>query len=317
MRRDGGRRPLSELPCLSRPDVTSAATLLGARRIVVPANGIEFEIFEAGAGDRLALLLHGFPQHAVMWRHLVGPLAAAGFRVWAVNQRGYGATTRPSETDAYSLEKLTADVAALIDAARPASVSLIGHDWGGLIAWTVAIRNMRPIDALVVLNIPHPLCFRRALEQEWRQKLKSAYAAFFQLPWLPERLLSARHGAFAERLMRRTAGREGVFSKEAMDIYRSNIAAPGAATAMLNWYRAAGREILEAGDLERPIDAPTLLIWGLNDVALGQSCLSGTKSYVRSLRIERLPCVSHWTPEDAPEKVNALILSFLPNIRRS
>ncbi|HEY8212728.1 MAG TPA: alpha/beta fold hydrolase [Methylocystis sp.] len=291
--------------------MTSAATLLEARRIVVPANGIEFEIFEAGAGDRLALLLHGFPQHAVMWRHLVAPLAAAGFRVWAVNQRGYGATTRPSETDAYSLEKLTTDVAALIDAARPASVSLIGHDWGGLIAWTVAIRNMRPIDALVVLNIPHPLCFRRALEQEWRQKLKSAYAAFFQLPWLPDRLLSAAHGALTERLMQRVAGRARVFSKEAMDIYRANVAAPGAATAMLNWYRAAGREILEAEDLERPIDAPTLVVWGLNDVALGESCLSGTERYVRSLRIERLPCVSHWTPEDAPEKVNALILSFL------
>ncbi|MGJ0502222.1 MAG: alpha/beta fold hydrolase [Methylocystis sp.] len=291
--------------------MTSAATLLEARRIVVPANGIEFEIFEAGAGDRLALLLHGFPQHAVMWRHLVGPLAAAGFRVWAVNQRGYGATTRPSETDAYSLEKLTTDVAALIDAARPASVSLIGHDWGGLIAWTVAIRNMRPIDALVVLNIPHPLCFRRALEQEWRQKLKSAYAAFFQLPWLPDRLLSAAHGALTERLMLRVAGREGVFSQEAMDIYRANVATPGAATAMLNWYRAAGREILEAEDLERPIDAPTLVVWGLNDVALGESCLSGAERYVRCLRIERLPCVSHWTPEDAPEKVNALILSFL------
>ncbi|MBM3624980.1 MAG: alpha/beta hydrolase, partial [Alphaproteobacteria bacterium] len=90
--------------------MTSAATLLGARRIVVLANGIEFEVFEAGAGDRLALLLHGFPEHAVMWRHLVGPLTAAGHRVWAVNQRGYGATTRPLEKDAYSLEALTADV---------------------------------------------------------------------------------------------------------------------------------------------------------------------------------------------------------------
>ena len=176
---------------------SAAATLLGARRLVVPANGIEFEVFEAGAGDRLALLLHGFPQHAVMWRHLVGPLAAAGYRVWAVNQRGYGATTRPAEIDAYSLEALTGDVAGLIDAAAPASVSLIGHDWGGFVAWVVAIRKLRPIDALVVLNIPHPLCFRRALEQEWRQKLKSAYAAFFQLPWLPERLLSARRGAGA------------------------------------------------------------------------------------------------------------------------
>lgn len=287
---------------------------MGARRIVVPANGIEFEVFEAGAGDRLALLLHGFPQHAVMWRHLVGPLAAAGYRVWAVNQRGYGATTRPPGKDAYSLEALTTDVAGLIDAANPASVSLIGHDWGGFIAWVVAIRKLRRIDALIALNIPHPLCFRRALEEQWRQKFKSAYAAFFQLPWLPDRLLSARRGALAERLMQFAAGREGVFSKEEMDIYRANVSAPGAATAMLNWYRAAGSDILEAEDLDSPVDAPTLVVWGLDDAALGESCLDGTDHYVRNLRIEKLPGVSHWTPEDAPERVNALILGFLQNI---
>jgi len=294
--------------------VTSAATLLGARRIVVLANGIEFEVFEAGAGDRLALLLHGFPEHAVMWRHLVGPLTAAGHRVWAVNQRGYGATTRPLEKDAYSLEALTADVAGLIDAANPTSVSLIGHDWGGFIAWVVAIRKLHRIDALVALNIPHPLCFRRALEEQWRQKFKSAYAAFFQLPWLPDRLLSARRGALAERLMQFAADREGVFSKEEMEIYRANVSAPGAATAMLNWYRAAGSDILEAEDLDSSVDAPTLVVWGLNDVALGESCLDGTDRYVRNLRIEKLPGVSHWTPEDAPERVNALILGFLQNI---
>lgn len=295
---------------------SAAATLLGARRIVVPANGIEFEVFEAGAGDRLALLLHGFPQHAVMWRHLVAPLAAAGYRVWAVNQRGYGATTRPAKKEAYSLEALTGDLAALIDAARPASVMLIGHDWGGFIAFVVAIRKLRRIDALVVLNIPHPLCFRRALEQEWRQKLKSAYSAFFQLPWLPELLLSARGGAVAQRLMHWLAGRDGVFSKEAMAIYRANVAAPGAAAAMLNWYRAAGRDILEAEDLDQRIDAPTLVLWGVDDAALGESCLDGTERYVGDLRIARLPGVSHWTPEDAPEKVNKLILSFASNIPR-
>jgi len=295
---------------------SAAATLLGARRIIVPANGIEFEVFEAGAGDRLALLLHGFPQHAVMWRHLARPLAAAGYRVWAVNQRGYGATTRPLETDAYSLEALTGDVAGLIDAARPASVTLVGHDWGGFIAWVVAIRRLRPIDALVVVNIPHPLCFRQALEEEWRQKLKSVYAAFFQLPWWPDWLLSARGGAVTERLMRWSAGRDGVFSKDAMDIYRANVASPGAATAMLNWYRAAGREILEAEDLDSPIDAPTLVVWGLRDAALGESCLDGVERFVRDLRIELLPDTSHWTPEDAPERVNALILDFVENIRR-
>ena len=291
--------------------MTSAAALLGARRIIIPANGLEFEAFEAGEGDRLALLLHGFPQHAVMWRHLVGPLAAAGYRVWAVNQRGYGETSRPSERAAYSLDALTGDVAALIDAAKPASVALIGHDWGGFIAWVVAIRRLRRVDRLVAVNIPHPLCYRRALEQEWRQKLKSAYAGFFQLPFLPDWLLSTGRGSGAAWLMRRAAGRACVISNEAMEIYRAQAAQTGAATAMLNWYRAAGRDILAAEDLGAPMETPTLIVWGLNDLALGESCLHGTERYVRHLRIERLPGVSHWTPEHAPDEVNDLILSFL------
>lgn len=302
---------MPELPGACGPDVTSAAALLGARRIIIPANGLEFEAFESGEGDRLALLLHGFPQHAIMWRHLVGPLAAAGYRVWAVNQRGYGETSRPGEREAYSLDALAEDVAALIDAANPASVALIGHDWGGFIAWVVAVRKLRPLDRLVAINIPHPLCFRRALEQEWGQKLKSAYAGFFQIPWLPDWVLSARRGAGTAWLLRRAAGRACVFSKETMEIYRANAAAPGAATAMLSWYRAAGRDILEADGFDAPIETPTLIIWGVNDVALGESCLDGTELYARNLRIERLPGVSHWTPEEAPDQVNDLILRFL------
>ena len=120
LRGDGRRDAVPELPGACGPDVTSAAALLGGRRIIIPANGLEFEAFEAGEGDRLALLLHGFPQHAIMWRHLVAPLAAAGYRVWAVNQRGYGETSRPREREAYSLDALASDVAALIDAANPA-----------------------------------------------------------------------------------------------------------------------------------------------------------------------------------------------------
>ncbi|MEF3367560.1 alpha/beta hydrolase [Methylocystis sp. 9N] len=291
--------------------MTSAAALLGARRIVIPANGLEFEAFEAGEGGRLALLLHGFPQHAVMWRHLMAPLAAAGYRVLAVNQRGYGGTSRPKEREAYSLDALAGDVAALIDAVNPTSVALIGHDWGGLIAWVIAIRKLARLDRLVALNIPHPLCYRRALEQEWRQKFKSAYAGFFQLPFLPDWLLSAGGGAGAAWLMRRAAGRAEVFSEEIMAIYRANAAAPGAATAMLNWYRAAGRDILAAENLDATIETPTLVIWGADDVALGESCLKGAERYAGNLRIELLPGVSHWTPEDAPARVNELILRFL------
>jgi pimeloyl-ACP methyl ester carboxylesterase len=239
----------------------SPERLLGARRRVVPANGLDFEVFEAGEGDRLALLLHGFPQHAVSWHNQVPALTTLGYRVWAVNQRGYGGTSRPRMREAYGLEQLTDDIAGLIDASSAASVTLIGHDWGAFVAWTFAIRRIRPLARLVIVNVPHPLCFRRELKT-WSQRRKSWYAGFFQMPVLPELLLSAGGGALLAFTLRHGTRHPEAFSSEVLDICRANVSAPGAATAMLNWYRAAGRDILAARDLDTPIDTPTLIIWG-------------------------------------------------------
>lgn len=288
----------------------SAAELLGARRIVVPANGLDFEVFEAGAGDRLALLLHGFPQHAIVWRFLVPALVAKGCRVWAVNQRGYGETSRPARREDYSLANLTADVAGLIDASGASRVALVGHDWGGFVAWVFAIRRIRPLDRLVVFNIPHPLSFRRALT-EWPQRLRSLYGAFFQIPLLPDFLLGAAGGAVVEGMLRHGRRPPAAVERDAIAIYRANAAAPGAATAMLNWYRAAGRDIDAATDLDAVIETPTLVVWGEDDIALGLSCLTGTERYVSDLRIELLPGVSHFSPEDAPAKAGLLLDAFL------
>ena len=215
-----------------------------------------------------------------MWRHLVAPLVAKGYRVWAVNQRGYGATSRPQAREDYSLEALTGDVAALIDASGARAVALIGHDWGGMIAWVVAIRRLRPLERLIVVNIPHPLCFKAAL-RGLRQKVKSLYAAFFQIPLLPDLLLSAGRGYLTGRLIRMSSGRPAAIPAAVMDIYRENIAAPGAATAMLNWYRRAAPDLFNARDLDVPVETPVLIVWGTDDVALGEHCLEGTERYVR------------------------------------
>lgn len=284
--------------------------MLGARRIMVPANGIEIEVFEAGAGDRLALLLGGFPEHAIQWRHIVGPLVEMGYRVWAVNQRGYGATTRPPERSAYSLDALTGDVAGLIDAAAAKSVTLIAHDWGGFIAWTVAIRRLRPLEKLVFLNIPHPRCYLAAL-RGWRQALKAYYVLLIQIPWLTDWLMTRNRAAFPAYVIRSGVHRANPIPEAAIEIYRDNIAAPGAATAMLNWYRVAAPQLFLAKDLERPVETPILMIWGTADLALDESCLDGTERYATNLRIERLRKTTHWTAEDAPDKVVALLRSFL------
>src|ERR1700733_2012746 len=147
----------------------------------VEANGMRFEVLEEGAGDRLALCLHGFPEHAVSWRHQMPVLVGMGYRVWAVNQRGYGRSSRPGQVADYALHHLIDDVAALIDASGARSVTLIGHDWGAMVAWCVAATRKRPLERLVIMNVPHPLCFRAALKH-WRQRRKSWYMAFFQLP---------------------------------------------------------------------------------------------------------------------------------------
>jgi epoxide hydrolase 4 len=284
--------------------------MMGARRLIVPANGLAFEVFEAGEGERLALMLHGFPQHAVSFRHQLPFLAGLGYRVWAVNQRGYGGSSRPRDRAAYALSHLTEDVAGLIDASGARSVLLLGHDWGGLIAWTVAIRRMRPLEKLIILNVPHPLCFRHALNT-WRQRAMSWYVGFFQMPYLPERLLGAGNGRLVAFAMRRNASHPEFFPDDVLAIYRANVSAPGAAAAMLNWYRAAGRDILMARDLATPVDVPTLVIWGERDMALSLVCLSGTDDYVKHLRIARLPGISHWVQEDAPDEVNRQIGAFV------
>jgi pimeloyl-ACP methyl ester carboxylesterase len=279
----------------------------------VEANGLRFEVLEVGAGDKFALCLHGFPEHAISWRAQMPALAAAGYRVWAVNQRGYGNSSRPSRVADYGIEFLTADIAGLIDAAKaefaPREVALIGHDWGAGVAWYFASQQLRPLDALIIMNVPHPACFRAALKR-WRQLRKSWYIGFFQIPWLPDLLLRANHGAAVERMFLQSSLYPESFAGEVMAVYRDNVSQPGAATAMLNWYRAFARRGFREADF--PVIATrTLVIWGEADVAIDLITLDGTEKYVADLTLRRLPGISHWVQQEAPEMVNAMMVSFL------
>lgn len=285
------------------------------RRLQITANGIEFEVFETGAGERLALLLHGFPEHAISWRHQAPFLASLGYRVWTVNQRGYGATTTPGDRRAYSLKNLTDDIAALIDAAgarsKITSTTLITHDWGALLAWSFAARKVRPLEKLVICNVPHPLCFGREYKQNPKQRKKSWYIRFFQIPWLPETLLARSGGAPVAKMLRDTCCNKANFPPEVLAIYAANAARPGGMRAMINWYRVAMPELVRDGSLTQKIETPTLIIWGEKDVAIENSCLDGTEQYVRDLTIVRLPNASHWVQQDAPDEVNAALARFL------
>jgi epoxide hydrolase 4 len=283
----------------------------------VETNGLTFEVAEAGAkeggGDHLALMLHGFPELHYSWRHQIPLLVEKGYRVWVPNLRGYGATDRPSEVRDYALDHLTQDVADLIDASGASKVTLFAHDWGAIIAWMFAILKKRPLERLVIMNVPHPMVMRRELKK-WRQFSKSWYIYFFQLPWLPEKLLS-RGKAKQEgvgNLIARTSCNTERFGPEVCSIYNAAGHREGAPRAMVNYYRAVirHRDSVDIGDAR--VDVPTLMVWGEEDVALNIHCTEGTEEWVPNLTLKRLPGVSHWVQQDAPDMVNAILEEWLP-----
>ena len=275
----------------------------------IEANGLRFAIDEAGSGDKVALLLHGFPESRLCWREQLPALARLGWRAVAVDMRGYGGSSRPATRDAYRIDRLIEDVAALFDALGARRRLLIGHDWGGIIAWATAIRRACRLDGLIVLNAPHPAVFAHVIRRSWRQRLRSWYVLFFVLPWLPERVLTAHHARKVGQALRGTASRQGVFPAEVLALYRDNSAQPGAMTAMLNYYRAN----LDIGAMAKGpgVDTPTLLLWGDRDHALGQELVPGTEAYVPDLTVQMLSGVSHWVPEEAPHQVNDAVAEWL------
>ena len=277
----------------------------------IPANGLTFEVDVCGTGDRLALCLHGFPECSYSWRHQLPFLARLGYTAWAPNLRGYGRTTRPPRVLDYAMPHLVADVAGLIDAAGKKSTLLIGHDWGGGVGWHFAQKPPRPIEGYVVLNCPHPAKLMAHLFR-WPQIAKSWYMFFFQIPGLPEWMLT-RNGAKAiGDSFRDSAFDKSRFPDEVLDVFRKNACLPGAMTAMLNWYRALFRTMsLWRGKSAPIIDVPTLLIWGERDFALGKELSIGTDKYVRDLTVRYLPNASHWVQQDAPVEVNAILEGWL------
>ena len=286
----------------------------GIEWIRVQANGLSFEVATAGTGNRFVLCLHGFPEHAYSWRHQVPYLAQLGYRVWAPNLRGYGGTDSPQEIEAYALDTLVHDVAALIDAAGMQEAILIAHDWGGILAWMLAMKRPELVTRLIVCNLPHPACFLRELSSP-SQFLRSWYVLFFQIPWLPETLYRIGGAYGIAQVFRRTSSNPALL-EEAIPVYRRNALRPGGLTAMLNWYRGlirgnGWRQL--SNNIYPKIEIPTLLVWGSDDIALSLRTTEGTEAYVSDFTLRILSGVSHWVQQEAPELVNAVITEWLEN----
>jgi len=291
----------------------TAAVDASIRHEFVEAGELRFHLATCGEGERLALCLHGFPECWYSWRHQMPLLAELGYRVWAPDLRGYGETTKPPRLRDYSIEKLLEDVAALVDASGAGSVTLISHDWGAIIAWYFAMRKIRPLERLVIMNAPHPVAAEPAF-RTWKQLRSSWYAMFFQLPWLPEALLRARGYRAVGEAMRSTSVHRERFPDAALAVFREAAAQPGALTGMLNYYRAfvRGGGSLRQKKLGTPvIETPTLMIWGEQDVALTKATTHGTEAYVSDLTLRYLPGVSHWVQQDDPDSVNRILRAWL------
>jgi pimeloyl-ACP methyl ester carboxylesterase len=279
--------------------------------LIVRANGIDFNVAVAGSGEQLALCLHGFPESSFSWRYQMPLLEKLGYRVWAPDLRGYGLSSRPMGIDAYAMETLEEDVAALIEASGAKEIVLVGHDWGALIAWHYAMFGRIPISKLIIMNVPHPALAQKGL-LTLRQLKKSWYIFFFQLPRIPEWALGRNGCAAIAQAFRGMAVDKSRFPDEVLKVYQNAAAQPGALTAMLNYYRALIRGLGRARNRGTPrIEVPTLMIWGEVDSALGKELTYGTDEYVADLTLRYLPDVSHWVQQEAPETVNGMIEAWL------
>ena len=265
-------------------------------------NGIRIRYREMGAGAPV-VMLHGFPDFSYSWRRQFPVLSGAGFRCIAPDLRGYNETDKPPTVRDYEIDELVDDVDAFIAKIAGAPAFVVGHDWGGIIAWHLAARRPRSVRRLVIINSPHPALYRRELRRGG-QLLRSWYAAMFQIPALPELLLSSLHF----RLLTRGAAR----SPQEEEIYEDALSQPRALRSALNYYRAAFRSMMRRSAREPlpRIEQPTLVLWGERDRALTPHLLEGLEAYVQQLQIMRMPDVGHWVHIDAADRVNEELLRF-------
>ncbi|CCH53403.1 AB hydrolase superfamily protein yfhM [Fibrisoma limi BUZ 3] len=291
--------------------------------------GVKLHVVAAGPADGpLVILLHGFPEFWYGWRKQIDDLAAAGYRVWAPDQRGYNLSEKPANVADYRVDKLVEDVIGLIEAAGVEKAFIVGHDWGALVAWWLAMTHPGRIRRLVILNVPHPSVMARFIATHPRQTFRSWYIYFFQVPKLPEWVLRLGNWRALSQMMQRSS-RPGTFSDEDMRCYReawtqSDRYGMPAFRAMVNWYRAAfGRATLGRASVQHPsappasrrVTVPTLMIWGRQDTALVSDMAQPSIERCDQGKLVYLHQATHWVQHEEPARVNALLKEFLQDER--
>ncbi|HUR82884.1 MAG TPA: alpha/beta hydrolase [Thermoanaerobaculia bacterium] len=256
--------------------------------------------YQSEGDGPLVVLLHGFPESSRSWRRQLPAFAHAGFRAVAPDLRGYASSPKPKGADAYVMTDVVTDVAELIDSMSSVPVMVVGHDWGAVAAWNLAMMRPDLVRKLVILNVPHPAAIAREMRRSTKQKVKLLYQLFFQLPLLPEIFMKLFGG-----LLLRFSGR---FTRDEIRAYRQEWR--GSLTPMLNYYRAINKSRAAMRKHFRRIDAPTLIVWGEHEPVFQASALDDLGEWVTNVHIERVPRAGHFVQTDAPEEVSRLLIDF-------
>lgn len=279
------------------------------RESSVVAGGVRFHYATAGRGP-LVLLLHGFPERWFSWRAQIPALAAEGYRVVAPDLRGYGLSDKPAS--GYEITDLAQDVVSLVTALGEETATVVGHDWGGAIAWEAAARHPARVARVAVLNCPHPAVMNHVLRRSWDQFVRSGYMLFFNLPWLPERLIARDRGRSILRMFHGNAVHPEAFSRETLEALRESVASPDDVRPMLEYYRRSVRRALRGALPPYPvIQQPALLLWAERDVVLGNKLIAPHTRVARDLTIRRIVDCGHFVQQERPDAVNALLAEWL------
>ncbi len=277
----------------------------------VNTNRIRLHCVTKGEGD-LVLLLHGFPEFWYSWRYQI-PALARHFKVVVPDLRGYNDSDKP--TSGYDLDTLSADIRGLIEALGYQKAHIVGHDWGGAIAWHFAQKFPPLLDRLAVLNAPHPRRFLQELSSNLDQQRRSWYLFACQVPGLPEWLIQNNLKDFVKNLFREQAVRKGAFSSEDTQMYQAALEKPGVLSAILNYYRqflSPGNWLFEGWKTPDRITVPTLVLWGEEDTLLSKKLTEGLDKLIAApFKLRIVPQCGHWIQQEVPQTVNRELTNFL------
>jgi pimeloyl-ACP methyl ester carboxylesterase len=291
-----------------------ATTDEGLQNEFVNVNGIRMHYVTIGKGP-LIVFLHGFPEFWYSWRHQI-PFFSKHFKVVVPDMRGFGETERPTEIDQYRIEKLVTDIVELIHSLGQEKATIVGHDWGGIITWSIGMMAPDIVENLIIMDAPHPAVFQRNAFRNYEQMQKSWYMFFFLLQNVPERVLSHNNFELLKHVFEVSIKRKKNFTQRDIEWYISSWSKEGGITGGINYYRSnLNAEFWGNLDESIPfpkIKSPTLQIWAGEDLFLGKELTEGTSEFVDALfSLKIIPNCGHWIQQEAPEEVNQIMDEFL------